>query len=471
MSFENEWREVTLGDIAEGSDGAVDGPFGSNLKASYYQESGIPIIRGSNLSVGLTEFDESEFVFVGDDTFNRLKRSECVKGDIIFTKKGTLGQTGFIKENSKFSRYLLSSNQMRLRVDTSIADPEYIYHLVSSRESIDKLKQDSEFTGVPKINLDYLKKFPVKLPSLSSQKSSVKVLSGLTNKIAINTKINKSLENVAQAIFKSWFVDFEPTKAKIAAREALLAEKPDATPEQISTAEEQAAIRAIAGAGDVIPTQQLQSIADLFANHLVDSEVGEIPYGWEVNRLIELINITGGGTPKRSESSFWGGDISWFSVRDVPNSSDIFVTRTEEKITELGLKKSSTKLIPKGSTIITARGTVGKLALVAEDMCMNQSCYAISSDRFGDFYNYFNLRQSVETLKRNTHGAVFDTITTRTFETYSLAYGGDEISSVFDTVVEPIMKRIELNVRQNSLLSEVRDTLLPKLLSGQMQAI
>tara|TARA_Y100000114_G_C11755422_1_gene326604 strand:- start:1027 stop:2397 length:1371 start_codon:yes stop_codon:yes gene_type:complete len=456
MSF--EWSVFEIRDVAK----VITGKTPPGTLEKYF--------GGNTLFVTPTDMvDEKEIV---KTSRNLSTDGEKVLSRIIFDKGIAVSCIGWQMGKSAVVRSRAVSNQQinTVIVDESKINFDFLFYVLKSKRS-EIFNLGATATRTPILKKSLFEKIKFKAPDLKTQQNIANILSEFDEKIALNKRISETLEKVAQAVFKSWFVDFEPIKAKISAREALLAENPDATPEQVATTEQKAAIQLIASAGDVIPTEQLQIIADLFPNRLVESELGEIPDSWEVNRLIELINITGGGTPKRSESSFWGGDISWFSVRDVPNSSDIFVTRTEEKITELGLKKSSTKLIPKGSTIITARGTVGKLALVAEDMCMNQSCYAISSDRFGDFYNYFNLRQSVETLQRNSHGAVFDTITTRTFETYSLAYGGDEISSVFNTVVEPIMKRIELNVRQNSVLSEVRDTLLPQLLSGQMQAI
>src|SRR5690606_14144463 len=137
--------------------------------------------------------------------------------------------------------------------------------------------------------------------------------------------------------------------------------------------------------------QQLAETAALFPSAMVDSELGEIPEGWAVRALSDLINIIGGGTPNRSIAEYWNGDIPWYSIKDLPNASDIFVIDTDERITELGLKKSSTKLLPENTTIITARGTVGKLALIDKPMCMNQSCYGITgADGIGPLYNYFN---------------------------------------------------------------------------------
>lgn len=187
----SKWKTTTLGEIALGKDGAVDGPFGSNLPASCYVEAGTPVIRGSNLSKGLDAFKEEGFVFVPDDILKKLSKSECIAGDIIFTKKGTLGQTGLIRSSSIYKRYLLSSNQMRLRVDTAVALPEYVYYWVSSQKAITKLIKDSECTGVPKINLAYLKSFPIDLPSIEEQQNIVGVLKSLNSKIELNNQTTK----------------------------------------------------------------------------------------------------------------------------------------------------------------------------------------------------------------------------------------------------------------------------------------
>ena len=157
----DEWKHTTLGSIAaKGGYGLVDGPFGSNLPASLYTEDGIPVVRGSNLTLGTGRFRADDFVFVSPDTASRLERSICRPLDIVFTKKGTLGQTGLMPENGDYDLYLLSSNQMKLTVDRRAADPLFVYYFVSSPESTAKIIRDSEATGVPKTNVTYLRDFP-----------------------------------------------------------------------------------------------------------------------------------------------------------------------------------------------------------------------------------------------------------------------------------------------------------------------
>jgi len=168
----DEWSRTTLGSIATRDGyGLVDGPFGSNLPASCYTEGGIPVIRGSNLSVGVRRFRAHEFAYVSRETADRLERSLCRPFDIVFTKKGTLGQTGFVPEGGIADIYLLSSNQMKLTVNRNVADPLFVYYYVSSPEATQKIIRDSEATGVPKTNIAYLRNFPIVLPSIPEQRA------------------------------------------------------------------------------------------------------------------------------------------------------------------------------------------------------------------------------------------------------------------------------------------------------------
>lgn len=176
------WKETTLGAIALGEHGLVDGPFGSNLPASAYTAAGIPVIRGSNLSLGEARFFDQEFVFVSAEFATKLARSTCGPRDVVFTKKGTIGQTGFVPPRGRFERYLLSSNQMKLSVDPAKADALFVYYVVSSPASRDRIIRDASVTGVPKINVAYLRGFPIRLPPFLSNRPSPTFSARLTTR-------------------------------------------------------------------------------------------------------------------------------------------------------------------------------------------------------------------------------------------------------------------------------------------------
>lgn len=319
-------------------------------------------------------------------------------------------------------------------------------------------------SGQPLVNQSTLNSIPVEIPKSPSVRQAIgKQLFSFENKIYLNNQINQTLESIAQAIFKSWFIDFDPVRAKIAAK-------------QEGKDPELAAMCAISGKSETELEQmakddfaELQATAALFPEEFVESELGEVPKGWDKYSLSKMITLIGGGTPRRSEPNYWNGDISWFSVKDVPNEGEVFVITTQEKISELGLNKSSTKLLPVGTTIITARGTVGKIALVGHEMAMNQSCYGVQGKNgVKQFMTYYLIKNAVEVLKKNTHGAVFDTITQATFDTVTSIKPSIEMMDLFESKVEKIMGHIKNNLYENNSLIALRDTLLPKLLSGEI---
>ena len=343
-------------------------------------------------------------------------------------------------------------------------DEDFVYYLARLPDfrsyAISRMEGTS---GRQRVSWQALAEFNLRLPEKGKRKKIGKILKSLDDKIHLNNQINQTLESIAQTIFKSWFIDFDPVRAKIAAKQ----EGKDA---------ELAAMCAISGKSEAEVEQmakedfaELQATAALFPDELVESELGEVPKGWDKYSLSKMITLIGGGTPKRSEPNYWNGDIFWFSVKDVPNEGEVFVITTQEKISELGLNKSSTKLLPVGTTIITARGTVGKIALVGYEMAMNQSCYGVQGiNGVRQFMTYYLIKNAVEVLKKNTHGAVFDTITQSTFDTVTSIKPSIEMMDLFESKVEKIMGHIKNNLYENNSLIALRDTLLPKLLSGEL---
>jgi type I restriction enzyme S subunit len=209
--------------------------------------------------------------------------------------------------------------------------------------------------------------------------------------------------------------------------------------------------------------------AALFPSEFVDSELGLIPKGWEIASLAKKIEILSGGTPKTSDPNYWDGAIPWYSVKDTPLETDVWVIQTEKSVTELGIKNSAAQVLPVGTTIISARGTVGKLALVGKPMAMNQSCYGVRGVKgYADYFTYFSLRQATIGLQQRTHGTVFDTITRHTFEMLDCTFPPGNLSQVFDRTVAPLMIQLRANLHQSRTLAALRDTLLPRLLSGEL---
>lgn len=455
----NKWKQTTLGDLALGFDGAVDGPFGSNLPASAYTESGYPIIRGSNLSIGLDDFKDSDFVFVPEHIFQKLSRSECRAGDIIFTKKGTLGQTGLISTKHRFEKYLLSSNQMRLRVDPDKALPEYVYYYVSSQKAINKLIQDSECTGVPKINLAYLKSFPILLPSLIEQKDIIDVLGSLNSKITLNRQINLTLEQMSQTLFKSWFVDFDPVIDN-----ALDAGNP--IPEALqSRAELRQKVR---NSADFKPLPA--DIRALFPAEFEETELGWVPKGWQTKSMHDLVESVSITFPLSETDK-----VIFLNTGDIEKGS--FLHQNYSK-TE-GLPGQAKKSIKKGDILFSEiRPENKRYAFVhfeSDDYVVSTKLMVLrAKNEINPLLPYFiiTLEDNTKKLQRiaELRSGTFPQITFKELEFISFIMpNNDKIMKLFiNSYLAPAYNKIIETKKANINLINLRDTLLPKLISGEL---
>ena len=315
-------------------------------------------------------------------------------------------------------------------------DQGFLFYCMSSPEFIEFSTRGSEGTKMPRAKWEFVSKFKIGLPPLPEQRAIAHILGSLDDKIELNKRMNETLESMAQAIFKSWFIDFDPVRAKAEGRDPGLP----------------------------------QPIADLFPDQLVDSKLGEIPAGWRVEPFVETIEVIGGGTPKTSVSEYWNGDIPWFSVIDAPLESEVWVIDTEKKISRLGVENSSTRILPVSTTIISARGTVGRVALVGVPMAMNQSCYGLRGKMDSEgFFTYFLTKELVARLRRHAHGSVFDTITRDTLASISFVVPPVEIITTFEGMIIPIMKCIRDRLFESRTLAELRDALLPRLIRGEIR--
>ena len=350
-----------------------------------------------------------------------------VKGPGVVTGRyGTIGQVFYVEED-----FWPLNTTLYVR-DFKGNDPKFVHYFL---KTVDFFAY-SDKGAVPGVNRNHLHEALATIPPLDVQKGVAATLGTLDDRITLLRETNATLEAIAQALFKSWFVDFDPVRAKMEGR---------------------------------APEGMDEATAALFPDALEESELGWVPKGWNTQTFRDTINIIGGGTPKTSNAAFWGGEIPWFSVVDAPNAKDVFVVDTDKHITEAGLNGSSTKLLPTGTTIISARGTVGRLALTGRPMAMNQSCYGLLGKAGDAYFTYFSTTRLVEQLKQRAHGSVFDTITQDTFSGVMVSYPTREMIAAFEVSVEPLMLRLRENLLHSGTLATLRDTLLPRLISGQLR--
>lgn len=432
----NRYPRIALGELASGEPGAIAiGPFGSRMKAEVYVDYGVPVIRGKNISGGRSL--RGEWVYVSENFAKEIPNCIVKEGDLVFPHRGAIGEIAII--SGGLGDMVLSTSMMKFRPDKSRADSAFLYYFFRSSDGRAEILKFASQVGTPGIGqpLTSLRQFRVPLPSLNVQKKVASILGSLDDKIDLNQEMNRTLEAIARAIFKAWFVDFEPVKAK--------------------------------AAGATHFPGMPQKAFDALPDQIVDSALGPLPAVWDVVPFSRLVQLLGGGTPKRKIASYWNGDIPWFSVRDAPDPGDVWVIDTEENITQEGVEDSAAKPMRAGTTIISARGTVGRLALTAVPMAMNQSCYGVQgADGVGDFFVYFSLHHAVSELQQRSHGSVFDTITRNSFDTLPGVKPQREVLAAFEVTVSPYLQLIRNNRFENRTLASIRDALLPKVISGEI---
>jgi type I restriction enzyme S subunit len=418
-----EWHQVKLKEITSVLGDGLHGTPEYDANGDHF------FINGNNLSNGKIVFN---------DTTKRVSAVEAAKHrknlttrTILVSINGTLGNVAFYAGE----KVVLGKSACYFNVLDNV-DKHFIRYVLDSEIFQGYIQNLATGSTIKNVSLKLMRDFQFSLPPFNLQQRISGVLACLDDRITLLRETNATLDAIAQALFKSWFVDIDPVRAKLEGR---------------------------------APEGMDEATARLFPDSFEESELGLVPRGWRVQSFRETIQVIGGGTPKTSNLEFWGGHIPWFSVVDAPAATDVFVVDTEKHITEAGLIGSSTKLLPTGTTIISARGTVGRLALTGCPMTMNQSCYGLRGLAGDSYFTYFSTKRLVEQLKQRAHGSVFDTITQESFAGVLVCFPSESSIAAFEDNVEPLMLRIRENLLQAQTLSTLRDTLLPRLISGQLR--
>ncbi len=311
-------------------------------------------------------------------------------------------------------------------LDSNSLDIKFAYYQLLTLD-INSLDSGS---AIPSTSREDFYSLPIKLPSINEQHEIVNLLKSFDDKIELNRQMNITLEQMAQAIFKHWFIDFE------------------------------------------FPDENGQPYRSS-GGEMVDSELGEIPAGWEVKILSDLCEyIMSGGTPRTKVPEYWDGDIPWLSSGETRNR---FIINTEKSISKIGVENSSTRLARSGSTVIASAGqghTRGQTSLLLLDTYVNQSVVSLAADTklISDFYLFFNLARRYDEMRRisDSHSSR-GSLTTKLLGNLKVTCPPIDLIRRFDQIAEPIVNQIHYNLEQADTLSQFRDSLLPKLMSGKIR--
>jgi type I restriction enzyme S subunit len=318
-------------------------------------------------------------------------------------------------------------------------DPRFCYYLLKSLD----LAHFNAGSGVPTLNRNHIHPLPVKVPGdLAEQRAIAHILGTLDDKIELNRRMSETLEQMARAIFKAWFVDFEPVRAKMEGRWRR---------------------------GESLPGLPAH-LYELFPDRLVDSELGEIPEGWRVGCVEDLCSsIENGGTPKRMDPRYWGGRIPWFKSGELTDGP---LLDSEEKITNDGLAESSCKIWPPGTILIAlyASPTVGRLGILEVPAAANQACSALlPSPDYGFAFLFYALLLTRERLQQIAVGAAQQNISQKVVRTHRIIIPPKQAALCFHKLVEDSYRRRVSLANESRTLAALRDALLPKLISGELR--
>lgn len=423
------WREEPVESFATR---VAMGPFGSNIKVECFVPSGIPIISGGNLRSFRLD-NESDFNFVSDEKAKQLLSANAFQKEIIFTHAGNIGQVAYIPTSSRFKRYVMSQRQFKLAVRHEEVDYRYITYFFKSPVGQHRLLANASQVGVPSISrpVSNLKQLRVILPPRSEQVAIAETLDALDEAIAINRKINATLEATAQAIFKSWFVDFDPVRAKSEGR----------------------------------PPECMDEVtAALFPSEFEESELGLVPNGWKTGSLGELcFNFREGAKPEALTH-----DTPYFGLEHMPRKSI--------SLNDWGLAAGlvSGKFRFKRSDILFGklRPYFHKVGIAPVDGVCSTDILVIrakASEWYGLAMAHLSSSILIEYATQLSNGAKMPRTNWNDLANYRIVIPDADTAAVFSGIVGDIVEQIQANIITSKTLIEIRDSLLPKLVSGQIR--
>jgi type I restriction enzyme S subunit len=330
------------------------------------------------------------------------------KGNLIISARGTVGELAQLKIPMAFNQSCYGIQE----VDT-ISDIDFLYYLIKYNvQNIGKNVHGAVFDTITRVTFDHIK---INLPPLLQQKAIASALSAFDSKIELLREQNETLEKIGETVFKEWFTLKNP-----------------------------------------------------HPNPLPEGE-GGLPDGWRVGKIEEVVNIKGGGTPSTKNRDFWDGNIHWTSPKDLSGAESIFLFDTAKKITLEGLEKVSSGLLPVDTLLLSSRAPVGYLSISTIEIAINQGYIAILPDGIlSNLYMFLWLKINMDIVKNAASGSTFIEISKKVFKELDIVIPELDILRDFDQKIKPLFEKIKNNSEQIQTLAQTRDTLLPRLMKGEV---
>lgn len=404
-----EWKQYKLGDIAN----VQTGPFGSQLHNKDYVQEGTPIVTVEHL--GSRDFTTQNLPKVSDDDKGRLSRYTLEEGDIVYSRVGSVDRCSYV--SSKHIGWLFSGRCLRVRCDNRV-NPLFLYYFLQQEEVKQAIRNIAVGATMPSINTKLLSEIAICVPSYNTQYQIASFLSSFDDKIEVNQRINDNLNQQAQSLYKSWFVDFEPFKD----------------------------------------------------GEFIESELGMIPKGWKVVDAEEIFEINIGKTPPRKEHNWFttnNKDEVWVSIADM-GSCGVFISDSSEYLTAEAIKRFNIQMVEKDSVLLSFKLTVGRVAIASTRLTTNEAIARFILPRvyYREFLYLLLKQYKYENL--GSTSSIATAVNSKTIKGMRLLVPSDSIIKSFSNLVKPLFDSIESSSKESRRLAQLRDTLLPRLMSGEL---
>ena len=400
----------TLSNLIEEYGGIIQtGPFGSQLHQADYTDEGVPVVMPKDIVSG--RVNESTVARIPEEKAMQLSRHLLKAGDIVFPRRGTISKCALIDESQE--GFFCGTGCLKIEIPHEVYSARFLYYYLGLRQTVEWLEKNAVGTTMLNLSAKIVGNLQVPMVDLSTQNHIADILSTYDDLIENNRRRIQLLEQAARLLYKEWFVHFR------------------------------------------FPGHEHVKIKD------------GVPEGWERKTAFDVMEVLSGGTPKTKIPEYWDGGIPFFTPKDAVDYAYVF--ETEKTITEEGLRNCNSRLYPKDSVFITARGTVGKINLAQTAMAMNQSCYAlVARPPLNQHYLYFALVDAVDQFRSRAVGAVFDAIIRDTFKLIPFVVPDEKLIAMFTDYASQILNQIDNLSTQIRKLAQARDLLLPRLMNGEV---
>ena len=400
-----------------------------------WTNSGFVVLRNQNIKAG--RLDLSSPSFTDEEHFRgRIRRAEPRDGDIVITREAPMGDVCQIPPGL---RCCLGQRQVLLRPNPAKVNPRFLLFALQAPYLQHQIGWN-EGTGstVSNLRIPVLEALRVPTPPLIDQEEIAAVLGALDDRIALLRETNATLEAIPQALFKSWFVDFDPVRAK---------------------------------SQGLAPAGMDEATAALFPEGFDRSEIGEVPSGWRVQPIGDVTDCVGGATPDTKDDRYWSpAEHAWTTPKDLSGLASPVLLQTERCISSQGLAKIGSGLLPAGTLLMSSRAPIGYLALAQMPVAINQGYIAMRPGTpLPPLYMLFWCRQNMDLIKARANGSTFMEISKKSFRPIPSLVPPEPAIAAFKSVAAPLLARVVENERQVQILATLRDTLLPRLISGQIR--